>query len=648
MVVKGVCFLFLFLFCLTGVLAQDEYADRKFQFISYEKIPTWTGVATAWDSPQPVIHLYNPAKYRGHADFVSQGLKTGITFKQFKEQVQHFSSRRYLPFFLFDARAHPLQVNGKTYTWALMLEDYAYYDTQAQMAETVLRLMNFVKAYIGRSVKAPTENNGLVILTTNLKAQPNIGIAEKMEKAGYPHKTISELNTLFDAPKLMVLNSGTAYGYLRYIGSKDKTPVNLSPQDIVVYEKIPARVPPVSGIITLEPQTPLSHINLLAKNRNTINLYVQNMQQVPGLENLRDKLVKIECSGKKIMVSAANENEAKKFWTQRIAKINIPQPVLHHKEIVDLSSTQKEKISVEYTGAKAANYALIQQRFGNYVRPGFAVPFYWYHKTIQDCGADTLIENFLQEKTKLSAASKKEKLEKIQECILKAKADTALIHALVKCTGTHFNHKRIRLRSSTNCEDLPEFNGAGLYVSKGYNTTDSLSKLEKKILQVYASLWSQTAFDEREFYFIDHKSASMAILINEAFTHEVANGVLLTIPQKTGYSIFINTQSGGDLVTNPVEGQIPESILFKGAGDASYLVESKSNVKDIFLSDKYKTQLDELKDLAMKIQYLFGEKKQDTGQRKFGVDLEFRIMEENGKYRLYVKQARLLGQTLPE
>ncbi|GIS21431.1 MAG: hypothetical protein CM15mP121_2830 [Bacteroidota bacterium] len=61
----------------------------------------------------------------------------------------------------------------------------------------------------------------------------------------------------------------------------------------------------------------------------------------------------------------------------------------------------------------------------------------------------------------------------------------------------------VRVRSSTNNEDLPGFSGAGLYTSK---TPKILTRAisSKSVKQVFASMWNFRAYEERDFYRIDH------------------------------------------------------------------------------------------------------------------------------------------------
>jgi pyruvate,water dikinase len=76
------------------------------------------------------------------------------------------------------------------------------------------------------------------------------------------------------------------------------------------------------------------------------------------------------------------------------------------------------------------------------------------------------------------------------------------------------------IRSSTNCEDLPGFNGAGLYESVPLSSsslslafslspTDTHHPLKRAIKEVYASMWRYRAFSERDMFHLDHRDAEM-------------------------------------------------------------------------------------------------------------------------------------------
>lgn len=626
----------------THLYSQNTYSEKKFQFLSFEKIPTWVGVATDWNTKSPDIHLYDGSRYKGHAQYISVGLQTGITFQQFKEGVRNPETRKYMPFFLFDLRELDVEIDGLSYEWAIRIEDYRYLDNQEQMEETSLKLLNTISQYIGK--QSGNYTKGIVVLATNQDATPNTSIASAMNKNAYPNMTRSQLLEKVGGRKVEVLNEGIGMGYLRYVREGDAT-FHPSAKDIVIYESLPRRIPPVSGIITLEPQTPLSHINLLAKNRGTINLYATDIKYLLGAETLINKLVKIECKESKISISEIKEKEAERFWDSRSKKIEISKPIVTISNIVDLNKAHIHQ-RTQHIGAKASNYALIRQLLPDYVPQAYAIPFFYYFDVIKSSGADTLILDLV--KMKLNDVDRNTQLQKIRDVILGAQIDESLLKELNELISKRFNNERIRLRSSTNCEDLPEFNGAGLYLSKGFDKIDGDSVLEKKILQVYASLWEAIAFEEREYYFIDHSKVGMAILINRAFSDEYANGVVLTMTHNEKISLYINSQFGENSVTNPENGQIPESIIYQSALSDEFEIRSKSNIHDVFVQNQLHNHLAELKSSVLLIHKMLTLNLENKENNQFGIDVEFKLMNEKGELKLYIKQARLLRTVLPD
>ena len=121
----------------------------------------------------------------------------------------------------------------------------------------------------------------------------------------------------------------------------------------------------------------------------------------------------------------------------------------------------------------------------------------------------------------------------------------------------------IRARSSTNNEDLQGFNGAGLYESYTHHPDEG--HFAKTARQVWSGLWTYRAFEERDFWRIDHKIASMGVLVHPNFSDEEANGVGVTknifIPGPGWEGHYVNVQIGENLVTNPPPGSVPEEYI---------------------------------------------------------------------------------------
>src|SRR6267142_4815731 len=73
------------------------------------------------------------------------------------------------------------------------------------------------------------------------------------------------------------LNVAKTMGRIHVIPKLDEH-VEIGSNEILVLDEVPIQLPPVAGIITAHPSTPLSHINLLAKGWGIPNAYVKNAQ----------------------------------------------------------------------------------------------------------------------------------------------------------------------------------------------------------------------------------------------------------------------------------------------------------------------------------------------------------------------------------
>src|SRR3989441_2099487 len=75
------------------------------------------------------------------------------------------------------------------------------------------------------------------------------------------------------------LNVAKGLGRIHIIPKLDEH-VEIGFNEILVLNEVPVQLPPVAGIITTQPSTPLSHINLLAKGQGIPNAYIKNAQEL--------------------------------------------------------------------------------------------------------------------------------------------------------------------------------------------------------------------------------------------------------------------------------------------------------------------------------------------------------------------------------
>lgn len=618
------------------LLAQNS----DLRFISYGTLPTWSGIAVDWNT-SPKIHIYDTKIYQGHSEFVARGLGRKIRFAEFKKLSKESKIREFFPFFLYDLKEKPYKTKQGNFNWAVRLENYNYDDKPEHLAQEMLKL----KKMIAGLDKNFTQE-GLIILTegeNNPLSTTKLG--KLLDKSSTAYIKLSQLIKHVDGKKISVLNSGTAFGLLKLV-KNEKDLDKLLPTDIAVLNYMPIHIPPVAGIISLKPQTPLSHVNLLAKNRGTFNAYITDMSTIPSLKKLIGKYVKLYHKEDKIFLEKLTKKEFeenKKISVRQM--VIIPEIKTDLSEVIELKKENEKFITNSYIGAKATNYYLLLQILPEMTRAGYAAGFKNYFEAIKG-EPETMIQNFLKEKDKFSKTEQKKVLEKIRTAIQKSTSfPPSLIEGIKKILEKYSAKSKIRLRSSTNNEDLPEFNGAGLYESKGFNNKDSDEKLKDKILKVYASLWSEKAFYEREYFGVDHSKVGMALLIHEAFQKEVANGVIVTSFDKDNkVQIIVNAQAGEHSVTNPEESILSEAFLMNYETGIVEKIYSESALSPVFINNKgNELQLKNLQEATVKLHSYFAKQRLDAKDpNKYGIDIEFKIIHEKGKNKLYFKQVRLL------
>ena len=160
-------------------------------------------------------------------------------------------------------------------------------------------------------------------------------------------------------------------------------------------------------------------------------------------------------------------------------------------------------------------------------------------------------------------------LSDVRAAIASTPVDPTLLRMLRDQIRSRFGSAHVRLRSSSNTEDLPGFTGAGLYtsVSVAADVGDPKLDVADGLRTVWASLWQLRAYDEREQALVDHELAAMGVLVEPAFTNERANGMAISrdvLDPIYGDAYYFNAQAGEASVTNPAPGVTSEQGTYQG------------------------------------------------------------------------------------
>lgn len=460
---------------------------------------------------------------------------------------------------------------------------------------------------------------------------------EQYENAGLPVFTEDEL---FSDIAYLPLNLAEGFGRLRLM-SLDERP---GPRDIVLYKSLPNEMPRVAGIITAVRQTPLSHVNLRAVQDAVPNAYIRGAAEDARIAGLIGKYVryKVEAGGYEIREAAIAEVE-RHFRDLRPSEPQAPARDLSVRNIRPLSEIGFEDSA--NVGVKAANVATLGTLGfpSGTVPEGFAVPFHFYDEFMRFNNLYTEVSAMLEEPRFSTDTDEREsRLKDFRRRVREGAMPDWMAAALSELQGRFPETQPIRLRSSTNNEDLPGFSGAGLYDSYTHHPDEG--HIAKSVKQVYASLWNFRAFEEREFYRIDHLAAAMGVLVHPNYSDERANGVAVSedIVYQTGgagrpLNYYVNTQVGEDLVTNPEGESIPEEVLLASsgpAGDQHIRSSNRAPEGEALLSVAHRN---ELRSYLQTIHNRFGELYGVSPNERFAMEIEFKVTAEG---QLAVKQAR--------
>jgi hypothetical protein len=282
------------------------------------------------------------------------------------------------------------------------------------------------------------------------------------------------------------LNVAKGLGRIHIIPKLDDH-VEIGFNEILVLDEVPVQLPPVAGIITSQPSTPLSHINLLAKGWGIPNAYIKNAKELfkqydgwwVSFETLRDKYT----------IKRANMDQLREYQRREAQRLDVlkPHSDLDETRLLDLSQ-QRARSSIAY-GGKSANLGELMNAHlpGIVVPSGFTIPFSYYDDFIKRNNLDDVIFGLLNDQKFVhDPAYRREQLVQLRQKIESAEFDPELRQKILQKVAAEYPGKGLFVRSSSNSEDLPNFSGAGLYTTVPNVRGDN--ELIDAIKKVWASL----------------------------------------------------------------------------------------------------------------------------------------------------------------
>ncbi|WP_426474535.1 PEP/pyruvate-binding domain-containing protein [Chryseobacterium balustinum] len=617
-----------FLFLTLSLLSysQDNYVHsitKKQQFLNLsgkpltDKFTNMKSVKVVYDYGAKKMYFFNSTRYTYHYDFCVQVLG-------YSQEIGEFNKESYN------------QTNKRTYLLANInyLEDSDDWVMElAASDEMNAGLINFFFNEVNKNVffkdKLKFYLNSPHVISLNSKKALKIPTVF----SDFIFKRITEQS----------IENTSSIGILKKYDLQKKEDFNPKSDEIIIINTTPEFIPTVRGIIITELQTPLSHLVLLAKNRN-IPVYVDTkVWEKQSVNNLLGKKVELITKENSYSLKASQ----KPIPSKKAVKEIILKRDLSVTNLVDLETTTPLNI-VNSIGSKATNLGLlkqIQKELKSYKTPeyAFAIPFYYFDQHIKDNHFQDKI-NELYAIPKDSVKLLEKELKAFRKTVKNSKVNPELLKKIEEKLNAQNDFKNFRFRSSTNAEDMEGFNGAGLYDSKTAIIGDTEKTVEKAILEVWSSFWNFRAFQERDLFGINHESCAMGVLVHRSFPDEKANGVLVTrnLYRDRYAGITVNVQLGEESVVKPEPGVTCDEFYchnFNGFG--SFVVDYRSTSslnsgKPILTETEIKKLFDISPVLERKLYLLWQKRK--MAKRSYPLDIEFKYLGDEKE--LYIKQAR--------
>lgn len=586
------------------------------------------------------LYFMNTVAFEIHYEFVSTHLSGGAlpvvgTLADFNS-TQYFAPDRR---FLLGAVTYYEQPRK----WVLEL---APYDTAS--AEMITKLFLQVKhaAFFGPELGFHPTSSALETVAATLPAS-------------VPVVTTDDL---YAGTDYQPLSLATAYGYLHFTTAANLATEFLPPRTIVVLDEAPNDISVVQGLITETFQTPLSHVNVLSRNRHTPNMGLRGAQTNPTLRGFDGQLVKLVVNADAWSMTAATLTEAQAWWDAHApAPVTLPTADQMTTAFTDIENVTLDptgpqtlrdaiKEAVKTFGGKAAHYSLLRRTANVPIKKAFGIPMAWYFQFMTANGFFARVDALLADPQFVGdAATRDAALAQLRADILVAPFDAAFDAALTAKAAEYPTANKLRFRTSSNSEDLDGFPCAGCYNSYTGIRSD-LEAMKTAIRKVYADVWTFRTFEERTYYRVDHKSVGMALLVHENFEAEEANGVCVTANPFDASGLdpafYINVQYGGDVeVVAPPPGTTSDQILYyfnQPNQPISYLTHSNIiTAGTTVLSPAQLYSLGRAMDaIHTRFSAAYGPASGNNGWYAMDIEFKFDDQATPGSPTLYIKQAR--------
>lgn len=556
---------------------------------------------------QPDVHFINgsyrstpagpPPEAQYHYYFARAALAIPETLEQFNQATYFQATKRYVA---GAVRTYHLAGEGQRESGPLYAVQFYPQDVISE--DAVAAAVLAVRERIHLDVSFGFVATGLQQTVAQVTGQ--------LDQAGV---TVLTLDQVLGSITYLPLNAGEAWGHLRIFPTDLDA---LLPSDIPVFDELPLDLSVVAGVLTRAVQDTNSHVNLKSKERHTPNAVLRDAgPDHPLLGPLADRPAHLVVAPDGLVLEPASEDDVASHLAARLDAPSVTLTWEPTREVVSLddlaaATTADALHHARRYGAKAANLGFLARRevLGRATEPasisgrlgydlvprGVAVPFQVYRDFVDhppNGELRDLLDRLLEDERAghLSPKDRAERVASLQAAFMAATFPPQAWASIRDAVAAVLpDVGKVKVRSSANAEDVPNFDGAGLHDSfaadldksdeperpcRFHDAGGGVTQRKVKprsllcaVKGVYASLWNKRAIEERTFAHIDHASVAMGLAIVPAYDSEaevVANAVVVTRVLNTdevfGYTLSV--QQGNNLVTNPDPGTYSEMTV---------------------------------------------------------------------------------------
>ena len=545
------------------VPGSDRQPVEGEDFSTIEEIYAWASELNSGDLPLDL-------RWVGSSAFGDR-----LYSDEFYELVLDTQPRHYAVGSLVHLPANPLSESD---AWLIELE-YGDEPTPGEIAVIFERL----------SATLPDEIAGRLQWVVRSPQQDEIALEMADQSLAY-HDRIVRYSELIPSGQVAVYNEGIAAGRLLLVEDGEPAAlVDARSTDIVLVENVPDWLPPASALISSSPQTPLAHVNLLARNRGIPNASQAGILDDAGIRQaarVRAPAIVRATGTDQLEIVLISEEEYSR-WRALRSRDAIDVPAVDVESlpyVMDLSAMAPQIGSDAdvarwrpVIGGKSAGFLALLAADGVTAPASplaITVRPYLEHLSQVQPALDAMLANrdfrdsararflFLEGPEDFADVYFSEADTEFAETLIEANPRGALIGDILSAGGfkDYFRDvsmdpsvlseiaaslesafgglaatQGLRFRSSSSVEDIEGFSGAGLYDSNtGFlrpesqaDESDRSKSIEASLKKTWSSYWSFEAFEERRLENVDHLSGAMGVLVHPRFDDplEINNGV---------------------------------------------------------------------------------------------------------------------------